>query len=303
VRGLLAFLICFAAGSARANDNDLQLWKLGHPDCLGCDAAGNGGEPGDLQAQARFHRLSSTLGLVFAPAFQDTAGSLGQSGFEVGVSSSEAFLRMPADSWATVSGAPPSVLTLPTVTLRKGLGGSLELGAAAAWLSNSQMMALSLEVRWAVLDGLALAPDVALRAWATRVVGTQDLDLASGGVDLQVSKSFGVAGMIKLQPWGSFGMAAVNALSSVVDFKPGTENVKNPTADDGIFRTIGFWDNRFLRASVGLRLVAGVVVLGVEGGVAWGTNDIQTDPLPGSATMPTDYVRLWTGSARLAFSF
>ncbi|MGZ6142331.1 MAG: hypothetical protein ACXWLM_03280 [Myxococcales bacterium] len=302
-----ALLILLLSTAALADDNDLQLWKLGHPDSLNCTRCdgqpGDSLEPGDLGAQARFHRLASTLGLAFAPPFQETAGTIGQSGFEVGVSASEAFLRIPADSWPTRTGTTPKVLALPTVTLRKGLGGSVELGAAVSWLANSQMMALSLEARWAVVDGLAYAPDIALRAWATRVVGTQELDLTTGGADLMISRGFGVAGMVKLQPYLQGGMAFVNALSSVVDFKPAAENPANPTADDGIFRTIQFWDNRYLRGALGLRLVAGAVVLGVEGSVAWGTNPIQSDAVAGGSALPTDFVRLWSASGRLGFSF
>ena len=87
-------LIALAAGAARAGGNDLELWKLGHPDPIGCTrcdgSPGDPAEPGDPNAQARFHRLASTLGLAFAPPFQETAGTLGQSGFEVGLSTSEA---------------------------------------------------------------------------------------------------------------------------------------------------------------------------------------------------------------------
>ena len=254
-------------------------------------------EPGTPGAQARFHRLASTLGLVFAPPFQETAGTLGQSGFEVGVSSSEAFLRIAADAWPTRAAAPPKVLTLPTVTLRKGLGASLELGAAVSWLANSQMMALSAELRWALLDGFASAPDLALRGWATRLVGAQDLDLTAGGVDAQLSKSFGVLGMMKLQPYFQFGVEMVNAGSRVVDFKPAAENPQNPTADEGLFHSISFLDNRYLRAALGLRLLAGVVVLGVEGNLAWGTNAIEKD------AAQKNFIRLWSGAAHLGFAF
>src|SRR6266849_5971422 len=132
-------LLLLVGGAARADQNDVELWRLGHPDDLGCTRcdglSGDSIEPGTIDAQARFHRLASTLGLAFAPPFQETAGTLGQSGFEVAVSSSEAFLRISGDSWPTRASSPPKVLTLPTVTVRKGLGGSLELGAAVAWLA------------------------------------------------------------------------------------------------------------------------------------------------------------------------
>ena len=297
-------LVTLFASAARAGENDLQLWLLGHPDplsCTGCDGKpGDVPEPGNPFAQARFHRLASTLGLAFAPPFQETAGTLGQSGFEVGVSSSEAFLRIPADAWPTRASAPPKVLTLPTVTLRKGLGASLELGAAVSWLANSQMMALSAELRWALLDGFAAAPDLALRVWGTRLLGAQELDLVAGGVDAQISKSFGVLGMMKLQPYLQGGVEMVNALSSVVDFKPSAENPQNPTAADGLFHSVSFLDNRYLRTALGLRMMVGVVVLGVEGNLAWGTNAIASDAPPAAQK---NFIRLWSGAAHLGFSF
>src|SRR6266849_8662830 len=194
-------LLLLVGGAARADQNDVELWRLGHPDDLGCTRcdglSGDSIEPGTIDAQARFHRLTSALGLAFAPPFQETAGSLGESGFELGISSQQIFLsNMPADTWATqgtqATSAAPKVLVLPTLALRKGLGGSLELGAAVSWLTNSQMMALSAEVRWAPVDGLAYGPDVALRAWATRVVGTQEMDLTVGGADVMFSRGFGL---------------------------------------------------------------------------------------------------------------
>ncbi|MCA1826186.1 MAG: hypothetical protein ABR567_09570 [Myxococcales bacterium] len=303
----IALIICLASSAASADDNDLQLWKLGHPDPIGCTrcdgSIGDAAEPGDLNAQARFHKLASTLGLAFVPPFQETAGTVGQAGFEVGVSSSEAFLRISGDAWPTRAASPPKVLSMPTVTLRKGLGGSVELGAAVSWLTSSQMMALSAELRWAVVDGLASAPDIALRAWATRVIGTQELDLTVGGADLMISRGFAVAGMIKLQPYLQGGVAFVNALSSVVDFKPAAESTSNPTADDGIFRNVRFIDNRYLRGALGLRMVAGVVVLGAEVSLAQGKNPIQSDSAAGGAALSENFIRLWSASGRLGFSF
>ncbi len=315
MRALLCVLLFSAA--ARASDNDLQLYLLGHPDDLGCTrcdgSVGDVKELGDVNAQARFHRLSSTLGLAFIPPFQEAAGTTGQSGFEVGFSISEAYLKIPSNAWATsatqASGATPQVLALPTLALRKGFGGSIEIGAAVSSLLNSQMLGLTGELRWAPIDGLAYVPDVALRLYATRVVGSQELDLTVGGADLSISKSFGVAGMIKIEPYGQGGIALVNAISSVVDFKPAVASTANPTAHDGVFRDVNIKDNRYLRGAIGLRVVAGTVVLGLEGSGAGGTNPIQSDPMPaaqcaaGSCKAPREYVRLWSTSARLGFSF
>ena len=299
--------ILLLAGAANAGPNDLQLWRLGHPDSLGCTACngspGDGPELGMPGAQACFHRLSSTLGLAFVPPFQDPAATTGQAGFEVGLSSSQALLRIGADAWPSevtqAIGAAPGMLLLPAVTLRKGLGGSLELGAGFQWLAYSRMMAFSGQLRWAAVEGLENAPDVALRAWGTRVVGTQDLRLWSLGGDALVSKSFGIAGMMKLQPYGLFGVAMVNAASVSVDFKPGVEDPAQPAADDQVFHAATFYNNRYWRAGAGMRLVTGTLVVAVEGAMAWGRNNIQD----GATAAPENFVRLWSFSGRIGAGF
>jgi len=73
----IGLTILLLAGTANAAANDLQLWRLGHPDSLACTLCDGGPsdipEPGTPGAQARFHRLASTLGLAFIPPFQETA--------------------------------------------------------------------------------------------------------------------------------------------------------------------------------------------------------------------------------------
>jgi hypothetical protein len=295
------------AAKARADqDNDLQLWRLGHPDALGCTictgAPGDVPEPGDFGAQKRFHQLASTVGLAFLPQFGEPAGSLGQAGFEITAGSSQAFLRIPGDAWATPRiGNPPGVLVLPAVALRKGLGGSVDLGVSASWLSQSQMFAVSGELRWAPLDGLASAPDVAIRVYGTRVLGTRELDLTMAGADASISRTFPLAGMLRLQPYGQIGVALINATSGAVDMKPAQEDPDNPTADDGTFRAIHLWDNRYLRAAVGVRLITGVFLAGLEASWAQGTNVVQSDAVAGGT--PEQTVRLVGMSARVGFTF
>lgn len=299
-------LLSLIATAASAGGNDLQLNKLGHPDPLGCTActgaAGDVPEPGDPLAQARFHRLATTLGLAFAPAFHEPAGTLGQAGFELGASSSQALLRIPADAWPTVRATPPRTLVLPAVAIRKGLGGSFELGASISWLTDSQMMGLSAELRWAVLDGLAYAPDLALRAWGTRVIGTQELDLAAAGADAMLSRSFGLAGTMKVQPYGSFGVALINALSSVLDFKPALNSPSRPGQTEGSFHSVWLAENRYLRGTLGVRLVTGAIVFGVEGTMSGGRNRIQHDAIGGGAP-PDQYVRLTSLSGHFGVGF
>ncbi len=310
--GLAALLF---AGGARAGDNDLQLWRLGHPDtivvCTLCDgSAGDkkteSAEP-DFAAQRRFARLSASLGLSLVPGFVEPAGSTGQSGFELGFSQTGALLKLDADEWATAgtqaTSTPPALLSVSTLTLRKGFGGSLEIGMQASYLAGSQILALGAQVRFGLIDGIDYAPDLGARAWGARLVGTGDLDLSMVGADALLSKSIGVAGMVKLQPFFSYGVVMIHATSGVIDFKPALEDPKDPTADDGVFHTVKLQDNLYQRFSGGLRLVAGAATIGFEGGVAFGTNVIQSDKLAGGVAPPTQFTRLVSGSLRLGVGF
>jgi len=307
-RAALALMVLCAAG-ARAGDNDLQLWRLGHPDnvfvCTVCDGSDRTLEAGDPAAQYRFARLTASLALAFAPPFEDQAQTTGQAGFELGGGVQVAFPKLAPQEWPSEgtlgTGSPPQALFLPTVALRKGLGGSVELGAAASWLYGSQTVALGGQVRWAPIEGLYGWPDIAIRAWATRLIGAQELNLTFGGADILVSKSFGVAGTMRLQPYAQYGMTLVDASSGTVDFSPGTESASDPSADDRSFHRIAFWENRYHRVVAGVRMVTGSLLFGLEGGVAFGTNPVQHDSLPGGVS--TQYTRVWSASARLGTAF
>ena len=316
----LVLAALLAAPAARAGDNDVQLWRLGHPDdvavCTKCDGTDRTIEAGDLNAQARFARFATALGLALVPARFDPAATTGQSGFELGFSAQVAIPRKTADGrdapldpneWPTAgtqgTGPAPRALFVPTLSVRKGLGGSFELGIHASLLGGSQIFAIGASLKWAAIEGLDVPIDLALLVHGTRIIGTQELDLVSGGADAILSLRLAAFGMVKLQPYAQFGLLMINATSGVVDFKPQTEDVRDPTADDGVFRTVNFFQNRYGRAVVGLRLIAGVAVVGLEGGYAWGTNAIQHDSLPDGSAPPRQTTKLWSASGRLGLAF
>src|SRR5712671_2141269 len=309
MRRAALFLLLVCSAGARAAPNDLQLWRLGSPDnftvCTVCNGTDNTLVPGDPSAQTRFARLTATLALAFAPAFEDAAQTTGQSGFELGFGTQVAYPRLSEQEWPSQgtlgTGAAPQALFLPTVTMRKGLGGSVELGAAVSLLAGSQTVGLSGQVRWAPIEGLYGLPDVALRAWVSHLIGAQEMSLSFGGADILVSKSFGLAGSVRLQPYAQYGMTLVDASTSAIDFNPGSEDPANPSADDRSFHRIAFWENRYHRLAAGVRMVAGPVLFGLEGGAAFGTNPVQHDGAPGGIS--TQFTRIWTASARLGLAF
>jgi hypothetical protein len=308
VRRIALILTTLCAAGARAAPNDLQLWRLGHPDtitvCTICDGTDTVSQPGDPTAQYRFARLAATVALGFAPSFEDQAQTTGQSGFELGVTGQVVYPQLAPAEWPSEStlaaGPVPQALVIPTVALRKGLGGSLELGTSASFLYGSQTVGLSAQVRWAVVEGLA-APDIALRAWGTHLLGDQELNLWFGGADIMVSKSFGLFGTTRLQPYAQYGMVVVEARTTSINFNPTAQPSGNPSDNHDSFHRIAFWENRYHRFVVGVRLVRGIMLLGVEGGLAFGTNPVQHDPVTAGPT--EQFTRVWTTSGRLGLTF
>jgi hypothetical protein len=308
VRRIALVVTMLCAARAGAAPNDLQLWRLGHPDtisvCTVCDGTDTITQPGDPTAQYRFARLAATLALGFAPSFEDQAQTTGQSGFEMGLTGQVVYPRLAEAEWPTedsLAARPvPQALAIPTVTLRKGLGGSLELGTSASFLYGSQIVALGAQLRWAIVEGLS-APDIALRAWGSHLLGDRELNLWFGGADILVSKSFGIFGTTRLQPYAQYGMVVAEARTFSINFNPTAQPSSNPSDNHGTFHRIAFWENRYHRFVVGLRLVRGVMLIGVEGGLAFGTNPVQHDPV--TAGPSEQFTRVWTTSGRLGLTF
>jgi hypothetical protein len=308
VRRIALLLTVLCAAGARAAPNDLQLWRLGHPNtiavCTVCDGSDTVSQAGDPTAQYRFARLAATLALGFAPSFEDQAQTTGQSGFEMGVTGQVVYPRLAPAEWPTegslASGPVPQALVIPTVLLRKGLGGSLELGTSASFLYGSQTVALSAQLRWAVVEGLA-GPDIALRVWGTHLLGAQEMNLWFGGADILVSKSFGIFGTTRLQPYAQYGMVVADARTSSINVNPGAQPSSNASDNHDTFNRIAFWENRYHRFAVGVRLVRGIMLLGVEGGLAFGTNPVQHDTV--TAGPSEQFTRVWTTSGRLGLAF
>jgi hypothetical protein len=300
----IVLLALLAAPAAGAGEYDIQLRWLGSPGALpvscqgaNCTTAASG------EAQKRFARLGSALGLAFVPRWSEPAASTGQAGVEVGVVETGVFLALSKEEWATEGSrgqsAAPGLLPITSVQVRKGLGGSLDLGLSVSYLPGSQILGLGAALRLAILDNLEHAPDVAIRVWGEHLVGSGELFVNEVGGDLLVSKTFGLAGVMKLQPFGQFGMAFVQLDTAKIDFQPESYNPVSPLSYQDVFERVLITDNRYLRASVGARLLTGVVVLALEGAAAWGTNPVQ------SAEPKTveQFTRQYSLAANLGFGF
>lgn len=317
--GLLPVLfVCGAvlalSGRARAFDNDLALEKLGNPSDI---RNGEVVTKADPLAQERFARFVGEFALALAPMPTGLASSLGDAGFEATFSGDIALIHAKQifsdgqshDVWPTEKPASGS-LFLPTIHLRKGLPFGFEVGTSFAYVSFSSMIAASAQVKWAILEGFYLVPDLSVKAFGTTILGTGALNVVVAGWDIGASERIPLAGGAELGLYAGYQRIGVNASTNNIDFNPKKEDEAQPTSDDSVFRELQFGpvlapSTAFGRIYFGAQMRLALLVLGFDGSVASGENLSYTIPsgTPAEADNPkvkTDLVKL---AARIGVSF
>ena len=112
-------------------------------------------------------------------------------------------------------------------------------------------------------------PSMALRAAVSRLVGTTQVDMTVVSTDVTLSKSFGLAGTMRLDPYVGANLLVTIVRSQVIDTTPNVDAFKqypstvdlnsNTTFPDAAGDNILRW-----RMFVGFRLVYSVVSLSAE---------------------------------------
>lgn len=268
LRALVVLLVFAAAGSARADRNDLTLERLtGRP-----SAPGAFNDP-SIQTQSAYRSLMSELGVVMAPSLLTPADSLGWSGFQFDVESRFTEISDQADFWKkgveNVSGG-----FLPTISVmaRKGIWApapSFEIGAGGTTLLDSGIYALQAYAKLGIHEGFHgwAMPSVALRAAVSRLVGTTQVDMTVVSTDVTLSKSFGVAGALQLDPYLGGNLLVDIVRSQVIDTTPDVDAYKQfPTTIDLNSNTTFPTQDDILRWRLffGIRMVYSVLSLDAE---------------------------------------
>ena len=223
-RFLVAALVLLAAGEAFARANDLNLTSLvlRNQEGVTCPTPGIACFSREVHVPL-FKRLSTELGVAFAPNFTTPAETLGSLGFEIGFSTALTGIRETAPYWYSArrnEEGPDGILGLTTLHIRKGFPASFELSGNASWLANSEMFAMGLEIKWALNEGFYYIPDVAIRGTVNVVTGARDMNLVSAGFDLSISKAFSVGGTTTLTPYTGYNLLVINTSSHVLDPTP-----------------------------------------------------------------------------------
>lgn len=265
------FLALLLAAPAFGNGNDPHLDRL----CVGSpvDLDGDGAVDlpcGDAPApdQIAFGEVAREYGMAFAPRLLAPAETLGVNGFQFGFQVGLTNINEQEEYWTKTAEErdPPSVLTTLHLDVKKGLPYSLEVGALMTWLTDSEMFAFGGSVKWAPNEGVDAFPvDFAARFSAIRTVGSSQLDLTSLGLDLILSRGFGIGGVANFAPYMAYSPAFVFARSGVLDSTPGCGPGSDP---DDVCRSGGDPERSFVlekeditlhRFVVGMRLIVGAV--------------------------------------------
>jgi hypothetical protein len=229
-------------GVARAANNDLHLLNLCDLNSAGeCSWVTRDPTTGLITAptgptpdgQARFRSLMSELGVVIAPRLQTPADTLGYAGFQFSAELGVTKINSSQPYWNGVasfnpnsgSGRPSSYLTTVGGFVRKGMWFPLpafEFGAGAVSILGSNMYALQGYAKIALQEGFHgwWLPSFAVRGSASQLLGTDQVDLNVYGLDVLISKAFGLAGTSRLEPFLGWNVLWIDAQSGVIDGTP-----------------------------------------------------------------------------------
>jgi hypothetical protein len=229
----ILLVLLSAAGAALADSNDLVLSRLGT-----VNAAGNNVIPSNQD----FRSLSSELGVIISPKFLSPSDTIGYSAFQYSVEGGFTSIDNTAGYWCateeskdcskgfTKSGWIPTF----SILARKGIWlpvPSFEIGAGFTHVTSSSMYAATVYGKFALHEGFHSwpIPSVAVRGAASRLMGSDQIDLTVASVDVSMSKRFAIQGTVALTPYLGWNVLWIVPRSEVIDKTPLTDVVGNPT--------------------------------------------------------------------------
>jgi hypothetical protein len=161
--------------------------------------------------QQNFRDFSEEIGSVLLYRSIGPAVSLGITGFNLGVEMMGSDINENKDYWkkAVSDGNPPSYLVNSRISFIKGLPLDFDVGVVLGKILDPDIPYFGGEVRYAIVKDRALIPGVTIRGSYSQTFNVDQLDLKTYGLDLSVSKGFGVG--IKLIPYAGLGVSWVSS--------------------------------------------------------------------------------------------
>jgi len=150
-------------------------------------------------SQAQFKPFSRDLVSALSYKSITPAEPLGITGFDVGVGVS--VMQTDTDlPWGIALGTEKSYLTVPRISLQKGLPFDVDVGGFYATIPGTGIQFFGAEVKYALVEGNVALPAIAIRAATTKLTGLEQLDLDTRSLELTVSK-----GLLNFTPYAGMG--------------------------------------------------------------------------------------------------
>lgn len=190
-----------------------------------CAAGDRTCTPVDLKG---FDDYASQLAATLVTHFPGPPDTVGSTGFEVSytvglteLDRDEAVWKGdPATSRPAVVSAPGKLMTAGQLKVRKGLPASLQIGGVVTQVYDSGLWGLGLELGWTPLEGIDGAPDLGLQFQVGTALGEEDLLLVHAAASLMLGKTFGVAGLFSLAPYGGYQFLYASASTHLTGAYP-----------------------------------------------------------------------------------
>ena len=258
------------SGNAFAGGNDFKLSRLG-------TSSGCGGEH-NKQSANDFKILSHEISSILAPMHFAPAKTLGEEGFEIAVESKMSFSTEDNSSWKALNKnnpgdqlkeptgtdsdgnntyAAPDVFATIQLHMRKGLPFSFEVEGVFNWLADSEIFYVGAGLRWAITEGWWFLPDLSVRAHVGTIVGASELSLINVNMDIAISYTWGLGGIVGITPYAGYSL-----LTSWASSRPLVLTASNGSTFESVFGRI---NNHLSRGFVGLELKGDFFVFDVEG--------------------------------------
>lgn len=143
-------------------------------------------------SQDDFSNLMKDISLAATPTPNSPAEPLGTLGFDIALETQLTNIDEDSAKWKNAwdNGDPDSAIWANRVHIQKGLPFGLDLGASITKGANIDFTAITLEAKYALLEGSVLTPAVSVKAAYTKVLDLEDVDLQSGLVGIYISKGF-----------------------------------------------------------------------------------------------------------------
>jgi hypothetical protein len=194
---------------------------------------------------AAFKRLVNQLGFAFAPSAMHTARTVGFGGFHFSIEATYTTIDSGADYWklgtegprdgssdkaSAYNASPAGVIQTYSIRVRKAFGFGLEASTQVGYVPSTTILVGGADVRMSLLEGFrtgaaGILPDVAIGSGVRTITGTEQLQLTTVGLDVQVSKPLPIAGQSVITPWIGYQYLWIFGDSGLVDTTPATDAV------------------------------------------------------------------------------